>query len=215
MDSLRQHWIPRTGAGFYTLGVAAYLDLIYSSTPEADYYYRLAKSNPLIMEHLGDLLERVRLSLEKLTGSPARLEPTVAYPGVHVFEYESIAIYPNAGPIRPAVSECSVPKPVDPSRLLSFTLALRLPRAGGGLDTSDVLPSDANRLARLGRNVDLAQLSRTKPLIRHEYSVGTMAVQLKPILHRIGLIRERQRDDQRMTLQGHGILENDGWVLYW
>lgn len=216
VEALRAHWRPRNGEGFYTLGCATYLDVCNSDTPDLDYYDRLRDSNALLDAEFGDLLERVRDALERTLGRPARFVLGLARPGFHVFERDGIAVHAGANAHFDLQHQrLRFPRPIREDEAVSFTLAIKLPVAGGGLDTWNVVPRDLERLARLGRPIDLQGMTRTKPMIRHDYTVGAMAIQIAPILHRIGPSPRREPGDQRITLQGHGVLDDEGWVLYW
>ncbi|RZB13788.1 hypothetical protein StrepF001_42190 [Streptomyces sp. F001] len=216
LEALRPRWLSR-GEGFATLGVATYLDVMASERPEETYYARLPEQNGLIRTHFGDLLEKVAAALSALLGAPTRYEEAVALPGFHVFESAGVSTqsWPNQHfdlqhrSLRwpfPLASE---------DDLVSFTLAIALPRYGGALEFWNVVEADVARLQRLGRTVTMELLGNTKPVRRHEYRVGRMSVQLAPIMHRIAAVPVRYPGDQRITLQGHGVRDSGGWVLYW
>ncbi|MCZ0990926.1 hypothetical protein [Streptomyces diastatochromogenes] len=214
LEALRPHWLPR-GVGCSTFGLATYLDVLASEDPEETYFGRLDRHNRMMRDHFGDLLDRVGEVLADLLKTPTRYDERVALPGFHVFEGEGIAIAP-----RPSqhfdlqYRALRWPFPIGPvEQAVSFTLPLALPRRGGALDVWDITEADIIRLERLGQTFET--IDRTRPARRHEYQVGRMAVQLTPILHRIAAVPERYPDDRRITLQGHGIRDADGWVLYW
>ncbi len=214
LEMLRPHWLTR-GLGYYTLGLATYLDVIGSDDPQQTYFARLSEYNDLIRRNFGDLLDRIADALATLTGEPAHYDERVALPGFHVFEDDGIATSS-----RPSqhfdlqYREMSWPFEIGPvEQAMSFTLPVVLPRRGGALDVWDITEADMLRLVRQGRNS--GELGESLPPRRHEYRVGRMAVQLTPIMHRIAAVPERHPGDQRITLQGHGIRNGEGWVLYW
>ncbi|WP_182903502.1 hypothetical protein [Microbispora sp. H10830] len=214
VEDLRPHWLSR-GSGYFTLGLAAYLDVVGSDRPEQTYYGRLAAQNQLIHEHFGDLLDRVARTLSEVLAMPTRYDDGVALPGFHVFEGEAIAVTP-----RPSqhfdLQHRNIRWPFDLAeveQLVSFTLPVALPQCGGALEYWDVTEPEVIRLERLGRT--LQSIGNTKPVRRHEYRIGWMSVQRRPLMHRIAAISRRHPGDQRVTLQGHGIRDAGGWVLYW
>jgi hypothetical protein len=215
IERMRPQWLNR-GPGFSTIGVAAYLDVMCSTRPEETYYGRLAASNQFIRGQFSDVLEAVRQALMCALEANARFESSVALPGFHIFE--------DAGLVteeRPSqhfdLQHRSLRWPFGPvsDEVISFTLALKLPRLGGGLDVWDITEDDLARLHRMGREVSMEQLGRLKPRRVHAYKPGVMAVQRRPIMHRIAAVPQRFASDQRMTLQGHGVRDGDCWVLYW
>lgn len=214
VEALRPRWLVR-GAGYATVGLAAYLDVASSDRPRETYDARLDEQNALLREHFGGVLDRVAAALAALLGMPARFDPGVALPGFHVFEGPGVAV-------RPVPSQhfdlqhraIRWPFPVLPGEhAVSFTLAVALPRLGGALEFWDVTEAEAARLRRLGRTIE--SIGRTRPSRRHPYQVGRMAVQLAPLMHRIAAVPARFPGDRRVTLQGHGVRDADGWVLYW
>lgn len=214
LESLHPHWLTR-GTGYFTLGLATYLDVAASDNPQETYFGRLARSNHILRDHFGDLQDRVADVLAVLLDMPTRYDERVALPGFHVFEDGGIAVDP-----RPSqhfdLQHRSMPwpfriAPVEQS--VSFTLPIALPHCGGAMDVWDVTEADMLRLERTGETS--GTIGATQAVRRHEYRVGRMAVQLTPILHRIAAVPARHPGDRRITLQGHGIRDVDGWVLYW
>lgn len=212
---ISEAWLTR-GPGFSTIGVAAYLDIMCSDRPEETYYARLAAQNQLIEREFGWLLERVRKILSERFGRPARYERSVALPGFHIFEQPGITIHEHDSQhfdLQYRYMRWSF-EPSDHD-VLSFTLAIELPRLGGGLDVWSFTEHDLRRLERLGRRPEMGQLGRTKPHVRYAYSPGSMLVQLQPIMHRIAPIPRAFEGDRRLTLQGHAVADGDHLVLYW
>jgi hypothetical protein len=215
LESLRSQWICRN-EGFSTFGVATYLDLMSSKSPEMDYYDRSQRYNQLLMEHFSDELEIVRKSIADYFNTEARFEPALALPGFHIFEYHGITISDQPShhfdlqhrylrwPFAPISDD-----------VISFTLALKIPRLGAALEYWNFDEADIRRLEKMGRVGNIQQFGARKPPMRHNYKPGHMAVQLRPILHRIGSIADRFPGDQRITLQGHGVRDKKNWVLYW
>ncbi|MGW2426200.1 hypothetical protein ACWC0C_44590 [Streptomyces sp. NPDC001709] len=214
LEELRPYWLTR-GVGCSTLGLATYLDVLASEDPEETYFGRITRHNHLLREHFGDLLDQVADVLAGLLRMPTRYDERVALPGFHVFEGEGIAVAPRPSQHFDLQHRALPwPFPLAPvEQAMSFTLPLALPRRGGALDVWDITEADMLRLERLGQTFEA--IDRARPGRRHEYRVGRMAVQLTPILHRIAAVPERHPEDRRITLQGHGIRDADGWVLYW
>ena len=95
--------------------------------------------------------------------------------------------------------------PGRPSKVLSVTLPLRLPEAGAALDTWNVSEEGRLRLARHDRGRSIEAWMRIKPVTRTEYSIGSAFVHPWMMLHRISAIPYVNPDDQRVTLQAHGV----------
>jgi hypothetical protein len=215
IEALRPQWCHRQD-GFATIGVATYLDVICSKTPEESYYRRLATWNAFILREFPDTLERVKMTLAAFLGAQARFESAVALPGFHIFEGRGVAtsFAPNAH-FDLQHRYLRWPFALTGTDVISFTLAVKLPRLGGALDVWNVQEEDFARLQRMGRRVTMEKLMWIKPRKRHEYAVGRMAVQMRPIMHCISTVPERFPGDQRITFQGHGVRDGATWVLYW
>jgi hypothetical protein len=215
LEAIRSLWIAR-GLGFYTVGVATYLDVMCSDNAEASYYGRLPATNALLRAHFADELDTVSARLAEYFKVPTRWEETVALPGFHVFENPSLTTTERPSQHFDLQHRfLRWPFGAVTDDVISFTLSVKLPRMGGALDVWNFDESDFKRLEKMGRRTDVEHVGRLKPLQRHRYRVGYMAVQLRPILHRISAIPETFEGDQRITLQGHGLRHNGEMVLYW
>jgi len=215
LESMRDHWLARQ-PGFATIGVATYLDVSCSANAEETYYARLAAQNALLRSHFADELEHIRGVMARVLGRPTRFDDAVALPGFHVFEGLGVATIerPNAH-FDHQHRYLRWPFEISSPRVISFTIAIKLPTLGGGLDTWQVTEDEIVRLRRMGRDDTLEHLVKVKPVVKYPYQVGRALVQLVTVAHRISTVRERRHGDQRITIQGHGVRDGDTWVLYW
>ena len=215
LENLRSFWLKR-GLGFYTFGIATYLDIMCSKKPIDDYYNRISYYNNLISEHFEAELEEVKRIISEYFKISSRFEPKVAFPGFHIFENEGLTLV-DLPSQHFDLQHRYLQWPFGPvsDDVISFTLPIKIPKNGAALDFWSFDESDWKRLEKMGRKVDIKKIGQLKPLQRHEYRVGVMTIQLKPILHRIAAISRRFAEDQRITLQGHAVKNNNEWVLYW
>ncbi|MDH7975197.1 hypothetical protein QH494_23685 [Sphingomonas sp. AR_OL41] len=213
--AIEDRWL-RRGAGFATIGVATYLDVMCSDDAERHYYARIAESNRLIQEHFGWLIERVRATIETHFERPTVIDERVALPGFHIFHGCGITLVDHDSQhFDLQFRSLRWPFAATPSEVVSFTLAIELPAAGGGLDYWNFTEDDLARVQRLGRSTDMALIGRTKPHMRHPYRIGYMTVQVAPVMHRIAAIPSTSPGDHRITLQGHSMRRGEELVLYW
>jgi hypothetical protein len=220
---LSSHWIPRMPlpAFFFTLGVASYQDLAGPGPGVApqDYYQQAPMYNAIILNHLSWLLERVRNILECWLGAPAHFNQRLAVPGFHIFE----------GPAIPRADVASIhcdlqyqliswndgAPPPDLADPISFTLPIRLPQGGSGLNGWDLAYEEIPALLREHRAARLGEVIHHRTKTFHPYSLGVMVVHSGHQVHQIGPSAHVQPEDQRITLQGHGLRRGSEWVLYW
>lgn len=201
----RDPWVP-----FYTLGAASYLDAV----GKAPSYKRLVNEyNPLLKEHFSWLYERVTGLLGEHLGAPATCAENLAVPGFHIF------IESNIFELSVASIHCDSQyrlhdwsgKDADLGNPVSFTLSIALPKNGGGLNTWDVSYDEI--LARASEKLEDPTCGRE--LVYHAYRRGHMAVHSGHMLHQIAPGKDLQPEDERITLQGHAILADGIWQLYW
>lgn len=215
LDASRARWVARS-PGFWTFGRAAYLDVMNSIDPEADYYESLGAWNDLLRSELGWLLDRVAAIVAEYVGESCTFFEGVALPGFHIFEGRGIATgrWPNQH-FDLQYRGLRWPGPLDEERTLSFTLALEVPQAGAGLEIWDLTEAEFIRLERMGRRVTMESLGTLRPSWVHRYQPGWMALQTRPIMHRIATTPYVIAGDRRITMQGHAIAVDDRWVIYW
>lgn len=208
---LREHWTPRhPELPFFTLGTASYLD--GRDGPEA-YGERISVTNPILEESFGHLLERVAQTLSDHLGSPCRYVEDLGRPGFHV--YLSDPAFEEAGRPHYDLQFETIDwegRNVDLENQLSFTLALRLPEAGGGLRVWNV---DYRRLRRTFPEMRREMLRENREPTLHAYHVGELVAHPGYLLHQIAPMPDMGPDDQRITLQGHAVYGEDAWILYW
>jgi hypothetical protein len=216
---MKDAWIQRNPANpglCFTIGPAAYIDACSSPSPEMDYYQRAVHYNALLGRHFGQLYQRVAAALTDHLRAPVRYADDQAWPGFHIFVGEAIVSASRA----PAHFDLQFqklrwPRPLDPGPALAFTLPITLPRAGGGLDVWNITPRELENAQRRGLVDDLQSYKTRKPQTFYPYAVGCLAVHSGAILHRIGAVSSITAEDERITLQGHGVKISGSWILHW
>lgn len=217
--ALRRHWIMRGSAGhpFYTVGAASYIDAA-SRTPPPRYPEILAETNPVLREHFAWLYARVMYQLSVYLQAEVRTADELALPGFHVWEGRNIPT--SSLSIHFDLQYLSIPwsdgQRADRTRPLSFTLPIALPRAGGGLNSWD-LSYEAQAAAHraTGRLVPMEELIRDRTRTFHPYAPGVLTLHSGHVLHQIAAVDQAAPDDERITLQGHGLYCDGAWTIYW
>jgi hypothetical protein len=214
----RPHWIPRgpEPAAFYTLGVASYQDLSDGATgvPRRDYYQNAPHFNALLLDRFSWLHQRLQLALDTLLGTTV-FAPRLGLPGFHVFDYAAIPTTDVASihfDLQYQLIDWNDGGPVpDFANPISFTLPIKLPRGGGGLNCWDLTYEQMTR----GGYHDIPTAIRQKTKTFHRYSLGELVVHSGHQLHQIAGIPDVRPGNQRITLQGHGLRRGVNWHLYW
>jgi hypothetical protein len=210
VDALRPLWIPRRrrSGAFHTLGAASYLD--YNQ-----YFERAALFNGHLEREFGWLYERLRQTLSDRLECRVAFEPRAARPGFHIFHPADDMTIP-AGNRHFDLQFEKITWP-DGDRLdfttpVSYTLAIRLPHSGGGLNVWPLTKTEYDAMdadARHGFNLD-----QTIEFI--PYQEGGLVCHSGFLLHTAAASRSTLRaEDRRLTLQGHALWREDTYLLYW
>lgn len=215
LEALREHWIRRGNphSSFYTLGAASYLD------DPAEYPTVARRLNPILREHFDWLYERLVDFLGRRLRAPVSFAEGLGHPGFHVWETPAIFVTPVASVHFDLQYLRTWPENapgVDFDRPLSFTLPIRLPRRGGGLNLWEVTYDRYLQFRRrVGGRMEPADVTVLLPRLRHPYAPGAISMHSGLILHQIGEVDEVFPGDERLTLQGHALFHHGEWKLYW
>jgi len=214
--ALRSHWIMRGSVDhpFYTVGAASYIDAASLTAPPR-YSEILAETNPVLRESFSYLYARLMFRLSVHLQTVVRTSDDLALPGFHV--WEGMNVPTSSLSIHFDLQYMSIPwvdaQRADRSRPLSFTLPIALPKRGGGLNIWD-LSYDAH-VSGTDPYVPLEELTRTRTRTFHRYEQGVLALHSGHTLHQIAAVDKVYPDDERITLQGHGLYCDRAWTIYW
>jgi hypothetical protein len=223
IQDLREFWTKRHEKfPFYTLGPASYIDAVRN---RENYYQQALIGNPILQKSFAGLYENLRTALSTALNSPVVHDEKAALPGFHIFLAHKAFESPMASvhmDLQYRSLDWPIRESIDSYPLISYTLAIELPKNGGGLNLWDVHYQDIERLSsefhkeidKLSQD-DLAQLlSQYKPEFC-EYQVGTMVIHSGHQVHQITPAKKMMPTDRRITLQGHALYFEDVWHLYW
>ncbi len=209
---LKNDWEQKLlGVPFYTLGVASYLE----AEPKKTIVYRskARKFNPLLNRHFSMLYERVAAVLTKHLEKPVQYEELFGLPGFHIFLFNELFKKPMAS-LHFDLQFQSHKWPyrqIDYVRPLSFTLPIVLPRSGSGMY---IWPFEYHLVRELPKK-ELMKMAEENTPDYVPYKVGEMIVHEGLHLHQIAPVPEMAEEDERITLQGHGLFCDGAWRLYW
>ena len=198
---------------FFTLGAASYLDARKGQF--AHYQALAAAANPALHATFGWVHERLRQAVSQVVGSEARYDPRLALPGFHVHLRDPNLVIPPASIHFDQQFEL-----VDWNQIgraegreqLSLTLAITLPREGGGLMVWNINRMDIEAMTDEARREHM-RVNRNAS--RHAYVPGHLAVHSGHQLHQMAPAHDPQPDDQRITMQAHALPVDGTWVIYW
>jgi hypothetical protein len=207
---LRHLWIRRNRiAPFFTLGAASYLDGFILH----NYLKQSQQMNPILFEQLKWMYKRLLEALEETLRSSVSLTERFALPGFHIFLSDSVFEETFASLHFDLQYDFLFKnqEKTDFSHPISFTLPISLPANGASLQMWDLHYEEAkHKDARLFPSI---AATREKTVI--DYKKGMMLVHSGHQLHQMAAMKDLQPADERITLQGHAILCDGTWQVYW
>ncbi|AFY31478.1 RimK family alpha-L-glutamate ligase [Calothrix sp. PCC 7507] len=215
---LKQLWIQRGKSNFFTLGAASYLDFSELADINDDYYSRAKKYNPILQQNFGWLYQLIQEALERNLQSPIKYTENLDIPGFHIWQYPAIFTQPTASihfDLQYQNHKWQDVNEVDFSRSISFTLPIKLPRCGGGLNVWNLKYEEFVEAYNQGLVVQVEEMLSSRKQTFHPYKVGNLVIHSGHSLHQIAPVEQVYVDDERITLQGHGIYCDGEWQLYW
>ncbi|MBD2078601.1 hypothetical protein [Leptolyngbya sp. FACHB-17] len=205
---LKQDWTRRNPfLPSYTLGAASYLD----AAENEQYLQSAQRSNPLLSSRFAGLYQRLGTVLAQHLGAPINYNHSFALPGFHIylscvlfeFPIASIHIDLQYQQLQWDAEDTDFTNPI------SFTLPISLPQSGGGLNVWNVEQSE------MPDSASLQQLIQSREQRFYPYEIGSLVVHSGSTLHQAAPGSNLKPDDDRITLQGHGLFSRGCWQLYW
>ena len=258
--SLNPIWLNRSTCKprvpFWTLGAVTYLE---GCDDMKKYHKHKEAVNPLLRRKFTWLYDILCGTLENELGDPCVIDDMLGHPGFHIFGtkpgvtatpwqlemmQEPLASvhldiqYKEHGPYWKTYEE------VDFANPLSFTMAIKLPKTGGGLFIWDWMNFEGDLVKDFNYQTEQEKWSyideqfadatknhlRNNPHHWENDSVGSYKPEGDPlvelyreggliwftghILHQIMSGHDLTSDDARITLQGHGIKADGKWRIY-
>ncbi len=215
VHDLREFWINRHPfLPFYSLGTASYF---HAPSEQADTNYSTAIKhyNPLLRKHFDWLYKRLADTLaEKLAAPTHYPDNRLALPGFHIFLAHKAFEQPMAAIHRDLQYRQHKWEPIEAANFshpISFTLAIALPQSGAGMNVWDLHHEEVEQL----EPSEIEQLTESKKQHFHAYELGKIALHSGHFVHQIAPVQNIQPEDERITLQGHGIFFQGVLHLYW
>lgn len=189
--------------------------------------------------HLDWLYDKLLVALSGLLGVAARYHPELAPPGFIIYRQNAAIPSKPHYDLQARYLPETLTAHCDLNRIITFTMALDLPRSGSGLYYWTTTFKDFIRQLKLqtpgSQNTDFVQKAiswgfdpsregdmktfsflQTQPRQFHPYKLGALNVVVGALLHCGGPTDNLSYGESRITLQGHGIYNTRGyWEIYW
>jgi hypothetical protein len=218
IHNLKQFWIQRGKANFFTLGAAGYLDFSELADINDDYYQRAKKYNLILQQNFSWLYQLIQDTIKQKLQTPTKYSEYLAIPGFHIWQYPAIFTKPTASihfDLQYQNLKWQNANKVDFTRSISFTLPIKLPQCGGGLNVWHLKYEEFVDAYHQGLVMEVEEMQSSRKQTFHAYEAGKIVIHSGHSLHQIAPVEQVYMDDERITLQGHGIFNNGEWQLYW
>lgn len=210
---LKEHWVNRGDYfeyPFFTLGIPSYMDAQQGN----ETYYKLAqKINPVLKNQFRDLYKKVQDFLEEKLGHKCVMAENQALPGFHIFlddDFFEITVASRHVDLQYELLNWN-DLSFDPASNISFTVYIKMPSNGGGLYFWDYTAKDLYELDNVARDKTLMAVE--PEFVR--FNQGDLVIHTGLNYHQIAPMTDVQEGDQRISLQGHGVLVDGVYHLYW
>lgn len=197
---------------FYTLGTSTYLDMKDAHGEHAE------ATNKLLLENFSDMYEILLPCLSRALNEKVLFRPGLNIPGFHIFDAKDLPKQgvSGGGSVHRDYPDYSSEFTFKYIRPFSFTVLLQAPSKGAGLNYWDdeALDEEITYFQTFcGMTEDMRERVELKSKYL-EYNVGELVIHDGKTLHQVANMVKVEEDEQRITIQGHGVLTDDGYVVY-
>jgi len=209
VDMLESYYTKR-GANFFTLGTSSYLDFANAHGRQA------LMTNELISKHLGKFYLKMFKALSDHFDVPVFSPPEVNVPGFHIFTgLENSPKGLEYGSIHRDANHISSEFPFAYTDIISFTIMLEEPEKGSSMNYWDdeVVSKTimSNRFRSIGKFMRERLIRTVKTF---DYKIGELVIHDGQTIHQIANMVDTTPKDRRISLQGHGVLTDKGYIVY-
>lgn len=214
IQHLRQFWLKQDASlPFYSLGTASYFH-DPTSNPIEQYNSLIKCYSPLLWQNFSWLYQKLADTLASQLSAPICYPEHLALPGFHIFlahKYFEQLNPPIHRDLQYRMHQWETTKATDYTETISFTLAIKLPQAGAGMNIWDLHHDEVDLMSP----AEIESLVQSQKKYFFSYELGKLVLHSGHFIHQIASAKNIQKDDERITLQGHGFLTQGTWNLYW
>jgi len=197
---------------FYTLGTSTYLDMENAHGKNAEF------TNNLLLENFGDMYQVLVPCLEGALNEKIMLMPGFNIPGFHIFNTDELPSpgVENGGSVHRDYPDYSAEFDFKYIRPISFTLMLQAPANGAGMNYwDDERLSEEITYFQTFCGMDEDMFERVKLKAKYfEYNIGELVIHDGQTLHQVANMVNVEKGEHRVSIQGHCVLTNEGYVIY-
>jgi hypothetical protein len=180
--------------------------------PRVLYYATSKQMNPILRKHFDWMYDKLIDAFSKHFGMPTQFRDDLALPGFNIYcgPQDFSRIRYNVHIDLQFMELNWEPKgSADFDSTMSFTLPIASPVHGAGLNIWDIKQNDIPE-----QELDNSELLAAKNALYQRYEVGVATIHDGRHYHQMTVAENWQADDERITLQGHGLVQNGSLVIY-
>ena len=214
IDSLSNHFDEREvlpGVFFHTLGNSSYLDGSAAHGGDVNII------NNMLTTAMFGFYTKLYAALQMHLELPVYTHEDISFPGFQIIQdLQAMPTgVPYGGTIHKDKQHYASDFEFDFEKPITFTIMLEAPENGANLNywTNEKLNSGlpSNRFEKLDTETQQLLLDTVKS---HDYKIGELVLHDGQTLHQIGNMVPLNVYDRRITLQGHGVLTDKGYLVY-
>ncbi len=178
--------------------------------PQVVYYATAKRMNPVLRKHFSWMYDKLLQCFTDKFDCPVSYRDDLALPGFNIY----------CGPVDFSVLSYNVhidlqfldlnwdPKgSADFDSTISFTLPIASPANGSGLNIWNETQMSTEEIEKSGA------LDQDKALY-HSYDIGVASIHDGKHYHQMSITEKWIPTDERITLQGHGLMQNGVMIIY-
>lgn len=178
--------------------------------PAALYYAASKQMNPILKKHFGWMYERLLASFSTAFNCKVKFREDLALPGFNIYcgpvDFSTIA-YNIHVDLQYLDLNWDPQGSADLDTTMSFTVSIASPAKGTGLNIWNATQMSSDAIEQSGA------LDPNKAIYQ-PYRLGFATIHDGKHYHQMSIADEWKSTDERITLQGHGLMQNGSLVIY-
>ncbi len=178
--------------------------------PAALYYAASKQMNPILKKHFSWMYEKLLEAFSKAFECNVKFKEELALPGFNIYcgpvDFKTIAYNVHID-LQYLDLNWDPEGSADLSTTMSFTLPIVSPKNGTGLNIWDATQLSAEEIEQSGA------LDQNKAIYQ-PYKAGVATIHDGKHYHQMSITEDWTPTDERITLQGHGLMQNGALVIY-
>lgn len=233
VDMLEARWVQPRGVNFFTLGTSSWGEYSpgdhrawreYGNLDFANAHGRRAlMTNELLSKHLGKFYLKMFKALSDHFDVPVFSPPEVNVPGFHI--WISLDLSPKEikyGSIHRDATHIWAEFPfAHTTEQITFTIMLEEPEKGSSMYywddkvVSKTIGGHAFGMSNRFRSISKSMRERLIRTVKtFDYKIGELVIHDGQTIHQMANMVDTTPKDRRISLQGHGVLTDKGYIVY-